>query len=373
MFNKKIMVSLLIGGLLFTGCSKKENTLFTITDDQPITLESIDKKDITELMSDSESYTYLDDIDFQGCFNDDQAYYGYAIDKVTSIQSVMYLDFSTGNYEMIYKASDANATISLLGLKNNNFVYQIFNDGNLTIRLYNTKTKEDKEIINSEGSSMNIDSTVDILENELYFSMYDKETDHYIIYHYDIKDDLLEKMISKENRNCANPVVIDKSLYYLSVNNSELSVEFVEYNMESKQEKVLYETKQTEENKGLYINALYKQGNQIYLQTLSSEKAIMYEVDLQNKQLKPIIESDSFDMFRMNDQYMTWGAASTSPNRVRRQYYLYDYKNNINYANPDGYISLGNQKIVRIKYLKEDEAIPKGEVNSNENTIIQVE
>ena len=371
MSSKKIMISLLIGGLLFTGCSKKKNTLFTITDDQPITLESIDKKDITELMSNSKSYTYLDDIDFHGCFNDDQAYYGYAIDKVTSNQSVMYLDFSTGNYEMIYKASDANATITLLGLKSNNFVYQVFNDDNLSIRLYNTQTKEDKEIINGEGSSMN--STVDILEDELYFSMYDKETDHYIIYHYDIKDDLLEKMISKEDRNCSNPVVIDKSLYYLSINNSELSVEFVEYNMESKQEKVLYETKQTEENKGLYINALCKQGNQIYLQTLSSEKAIMYEVDLQNKQLKPIIESDSFDMFRMNDQYMTWGAASTSPNRVRRQYYLYDYKNNMNYVNSDGYVSLGNQKIVWIKYLKEDEAIPKGEVNSNENTIIQVE
>ena len=44
----------------------------------------------------------------------------------------------------------------------------------------------------------------------------------------------------------------------------------------------------------------------------------------------------------------------------------------MNYVNPDGYISLGNQKIVWIKYLKEDEAIPKGEVNSNENTIIQV-
>ena len=373
MSGRKITISLLIGGLLFTGCSKKENTLFTITDDQPITLESIDKKDIVELMSNSKSYTYLDDIDFHGCFNDDQAYYGYAIDKVTSIQSVMYLDFSTGNYEMIYKASDANATISLLGLKNNNFVYQIFNDGNLTIRLYNTKTKEDKEIINSEGSSMNIDSTVDILEDELYFSMYDKETDHYIIYHYDIKDDLLEKMISKENRNCGNPVVIDKKLYYLSINNSELSVEFVEYNMESKQEKVLYETKQTEENKGLYINALYKQDNQIYLQTLSNEKAIMYEVNLQNKQLKPIIESDSFDMFRMNDQYMTWVAASTTSNRVRRQYYLYDYKNNMNYVNSDGYISLGNQKIVWIKYLKSDGVIPKGEINSNENTIIQVE
>lgn len=372
MSSKRIMVSLLIGVLLFTGCSKKENTLFIITDDQPIALESIDKKDITELMSNSKSYTYLDDIDFNGCFNDDQAYYGYAIDRVTSIQSVMYLDFSTGNYEMIYKASDANASITLLGLKSNNFVYQVFNDDNLSIRLYNTQTKEDKEIINGEGSSMSIDSTVDILEDELYFSMYDKETDHYIIYHYNIKDDLLEKMISKENRNCGDPVVIDKSLYYLSINNSELSVEFMEYNMESKQEKVLYETKQTDENKGLYINALYKQNNQIYLQTLSSEKAIMYEVDLQNKQLKPIIESDSFDTFRMNDQYMTWGATSTSPNRVRRQYYLYDYKNNMNYVNPAGYISLGNQKIVWIKYLKEDEAIPKGKVNSNDNTIIQV-
>ena len=74
----------------------------------------------------------------------------------------------------------------------------------------------------------------------------------------------------------------------------------------------------------------------------------------------------------MNDQYMTWVAASTSLSRARRQYYLYDYKNNMNYVNPDGYISLGNQKIVWIKYLKEDEAIPKGEVNSNDNTIIQV-
>ena len=78
-------------------------------------------------------------------------------------------------------------------------------------------------------------------------------------------------------------------------------------------------------------------------------------------------------MYAVISEWSYGGATSTTSNRVRRQYYLYDYKNNMNYVNSDGYISLGNQKIVWIKYLKSDGVIPKGEINSNENTIIQVE
>ncbi len=122
----------------------------------------------------------------------------------------------------------------------------------------------------------------------------------------------------------------------------------------------------------MYINDLYKQNSNLYLQTLSNEKAIMYQVDLQNKKLIPLIESNSFDLFRMNDQYMTWSAKSTSTNRVRKQYYLYDYVNNIHYDNLGGYIPLGSKKIIWTKYLNNDEDIPKGEVNTNENTIIEV-
>lgn len=196
----------------------------------------------------------------------------------------------------------------------------------------------------------------------LYLNLYASSA-IYQTYQYDIDNQQLTLI---EEGNSSSPTIYNNQLYYITIDNQSLETAIVSKDLPSLETGQVYQTS----GSSTYLTGLFSNGHQaLYLQQ-EAYKTSLYRSDLKG-QAEVIYSADWIESLDYQGGFVSFVGDRRSKERVRSQYYLLDIDKNINYLYDDGPILLSQVGIFWIDFKKDEQAIEKGQVYTNENSVMR--
>lgn len=330
-----------------------------------LSYDNIPTKNIEDLFKETPAYLYPENMEFTGtCLNNGKFYGEYRTQDGRF--GLSFLDLESGQYHLINEFDGAGdmATIIIADKSDKYLFFEKYENEVSEIYLYDIE----KNTIRLIMTYYNIPSLHylygSIYEDMILFNFYNVEQGVYHTYQYSILEDNITLV---EPKNSGYPVYVNGDWYYLSIDNQNLKVQLIKYNSVSQEKVSIYETNGDKE----YLMNLKTNGNELLFTLTSGSYYSFYLMNTDTLERTYLFHAQDITNLAVSGQYITWIGKASDPNRVRRQYYLYNLNEGVNYNNLEGEVYLDKTGIIWIDYLKEDNAIPKGEVHTNENTTIR--
>ncbi len=326
-----------------------------------------EKINIQNKFTDSKDYTYPSNYTFTPNTLIENKLIGEADEFAKpGIKHLGIYDLSTERIEIIKQIDDTSAykSLMILDFKDNNILFEEFDYEKRESKFYfgniqdkNFKLLEHKTNVPQIHQSQGI-----IYEQDVIVSLYNEETNNYELNYYEIKEN---KKQTIEKSNTGFPIIVKKTLYYLTIDNDKKITQLISYDIVTNSKKVIFETK----DEKMYLSGLTSNGETLALSMQYEEKAELYI--LENNELAKIYETTWIESLSFKGNIITWLGDSTIPERERMQYFALDINNNHELINEGGPIILSDNGIVWIEYRKPEAEIPKGESMTNQYSKIK--
>ncbi len=331
------------------------------------TNKTYDKINIQEKFKNSKDYTYPSNYTFIPSILKENKLIGEADEfENQGIKHLGIYDLNTEKIEIIKQIDDTSADKSLiiLDFKNNNILFEEFDYEKRESKFYfgNIQDKNFKLLENKTNVPQIHQSQGIIYEQNVILSLYNEKTNNYELNYYDIKKDTKQNI---EKLNTGFPVIVEKTLYYLTIANDKKITQLISYDITTNSKKVIFETK----DEKMYLSGLASNSKKLALSMQYEEKAELYI--LENKKLEKIYETTWIESLNFKGNFLTWLGDATIPERKRMQYFALDINNNQELINDGGPIILADDGIVWIEYIKPEAEIPKGESMTNQYSKIK--
>lgn len=349
--------------------TNNSDNYFSIEDSETKNITDIPVEENSIAFEGSSDFTYPSDINFVPTFlNDDNILFGEADESIN--RSKLFLasyDLNTGDFHKL-KDIDLKSDYSAIGIITANKDYVIYEENNQKVNtsiyyLYDLNNKEYSKIYTIDGIPQLHYTEASFCNDGIMFNFYSTEG-----YKNKFLNINTKKVIDIENENCGYPVFYKGFWYYIIIDNQNSITQLIKFDMDNLTKEVIYQTDTTDN----YLSGIYCNEDRLFLMIQSSNTKKCYEVNIDEKNINYIFESDWIESVLLNKKYMTWLGSNTLENRNRPQYYLFNLDNYNQEINEDGKIFLSNNGIVRIKYKKSDAEITKGTIYTNENSSISL-
>lgn len=200
-----------------------------------------------------------------------------------------------------------------------------------------------------------------LTDKGIMLSIYNESSQHYIITFYSFDTKEFEVL---EDKNSGYPVYYKDKWYYLRIDNDTLITQLVEYETDTKNKKVIYET----EGSNMFMFGLYGDENNLLLVMENDAIEKVYKVDVENKKIIYFFEDGWIESISIKNGLMTWTGTNTIENRIRPQIYLLNLDSEIQYLYTDNILLLANNGIAWVDLKKSDDEVSKGQIFINENS-----
>lgn len=325
-------------------------------------------KPAQDLLASSASFSYPDGVVFTPTrLTDNELVLGEAYDS--GQETNKYLASYDLKTEKLTKLKDLNKTSDLMTVgiyyaDSDYLFFEEYDNANQSsyYYLWDFKAKAAR-LIHQTDDTPPIHYTQATRKDEvLYLNLYASSA-IYQTYQYDIDNQQLTLI---EEGNSSSPTIYNNQLYYITIDNQSLETAIVSKDLPSLETEQVYQTS----GSSTYLTGLFSNGHQaLYLQQ-EADKTSLYRSDLKG-QAEVIYSADWIESLDYQGGFVSFVGDRRSKERVRSQYYLLDIDKNINYLYDDGPILLSQAGIFWIDFKKDEHAIEKGQVYTNENSVMR--
>lgn len=273
-------------------------------------------------------------------------------------------DIKNKKEEVLYtmKEQSETDTIGILAVSDDYLIFrEIVNGNNFKYYVYDFKYKESTLIKESKELSTLVFDEAVIDNDKAYLFLCDKTNDEqgftYNGYIYDFKSKKLN--IFEDKESVSFPCFLNDKLYYLQIDNEELTTELVQFDTDSKEKEILIKGNLKEG----YISELKSDGEKLYVfVTREDSKTYCFEYYPDKDEIDPYFAMNSTDGLTVSKRYITWINWDSPDSRLHTMYYIFDTKNNLLYDYEGSEIVQADKQMVWSKFLKDEKDIPKGEI-----------
>lgn len=369
MFGKLSLLFLVL--ILLLGCTTKETSSkkIIIPDYETVYSTTLDKKEITDLFTDAKECHFTDNLYVSSYYlNDDGNYFVASKNDETNTITMDCVNLKTQQdfHIVSFDNLSETATLNIIDGTSRYIVFDLYDQNTSKYFIYDIQTNTLHLMTTIENLNSLHDTTMYFAdEKTIYLSLYDTTDNTYKIYQYNTETNILTLFLSEEKQNLGYPIYYNDTLYYLLINSTDFTVDLMVYNLNTKEKNSLYQTTTAD----AFLSGIYCYDEAFFFTIKKDEDVELFQMDLSTLKTTYLFTNKQMDRVRLNHQYITWVGEISSPNRIRMQYYLYDYQNQIYYDNPEGITVLSRNYMIWRDYLKEDNEIPKGEIFNSENTV----
>lgn len=287
----------------------------------------------------------------------------------TEGQSIKTYDLNAKSGKTIYtmKTKSDSDVLGLLAISNDFLIFrEIINSKNYKYYLLELSTGQVTLIKESKNLSSLVFDEAIIYNDIAYLFLCDKTNNEqgytYNGYTYNLKTKKLN--IFEDKKSVSFPCMLDKKLYYLQIDNENLTTELIQYDPDNGDKTVLLDGNL--ENG--YISELKSNGNELFV-FVSKEngKSYCYRYQPEDREIQPYISMDSTDGLTLSKNYMTWINWNPPNSRFHTMYYILDINNDLLYSYQGSEIVQADNQLVWTKFQKDETKIPKGEIYKDEN------
>ncbi len=317
----------------------------------------------SKLLNQSKILSYSDSFSFVPTFlGDDKVIYGYSMNEQEKKSSLISLNLENNKYSVIKSLDFAENPITF-GVYYADEDYIIFNE-------YHYEGQESKYFLlnkkdNNSLEILNIPEVPPLHFTEIkrwgnrFIIVTSDSTGNYPVISYDLES---KEITSIEPNNSGYPVVVDNILYYILLDNAQLTTSLMSYNLITFEKNELSKT----EGKDEFYNGLYSNDKELIIVKQTPEGMTFYQRDGDNsKMLFFSVYSESVSSY---NGFLTFLGNNQTSNDGRLQYYLYDLNKKIKYDYDGSVLYLSNVGIFWVEYLTPESQIANGEVFTKENS-----
>lgn len=168
-----------------------------------------------------------------------------------------------------------------------------------------------------------------------------------------------------ENNNCSSPLILNDKLYFIYIDNIKMKTFVMEYDIESDSMNKKYTSS------GSYIRFIRK----------NSEHLLLFECKAENGQTNSFIkdlfsgkiiyeELGIIDSPQINDNIAVWWNPNNIQNRNHTKYTIFDLSKKTVVTYDDSVLQISKYGMVWVKFLKNENKIPKGEIFTADNSCL---
>lgn len=317
----------------------------------------------SKLLNQSKILSYSDSFSFVPTFlGDDKFIYGYSMNEQEKKSSLISLNLENNKYSVIKSVDFAENPITF-GVYYADEDYVIFNE-------YHYEGQESKYFLlnkkdNNSLEILNIPEVPPLHFTEIkrwgnrFIIVTSDSTGNYPVISYDLES---KEITSIEPNNSGYPVVIDNILYYILLDNTQLTTSLMSYNLITFKKNELSKT----EGKDEFYNGLYSNDKELIIVKQTPEGMTFYQRDGDNS--KKLFFSEYSESVSSYNGFLTFLGNNQTSNDGRLQYYLYDLNKKIKYDYDGSVLYLSNVGIFWVEYLTPESQIANGEVFTRENS-----
>lgn len=321
-------------------------------------------KPAQELLASSEAFSYPEGVQFIPSYlSDDGLVLGQAHDdgKETEPYLASY-DVTNQTFHKL-KALDQTSELVTVGIyyAGSDIVFFEEHDAvNQTSRYYIWNHQEQTHrLIHETSQTPSLHYTqASRHKDSLYLNLYAGEA-LYKTYRYDLKRDQLEVLV---DQNSSSPVYHAGKLHYITIDQQALETAVVAQDELADRRTLIDQTT----GAATYFTGLHTNGQELL--TVKQEAGLSKVLDAQGKE----IYADTWvESLVYQGDLITFLGNKRDDERSRPQYYLMDIKQRIDYQYEDGPIFLSQAGIFWIEFKLEEEAIGKGQMYTNEASVMR--
>ena len=198
-----------------------------------------------------------------------------------------------------------------------------------------------------------------VQNSNVILSMYSPDIKGYKLYQYQIDTSKMEVIV---DTNSGFPTFFKDHLYYISVDNTNHKTAIIQDNFQGSPTELLSLSSASEFLFGLYADGdsiikLIYDNNTISLSSLTEDK--------------PLFQTEWMETVRYKNGFLSYLGDGDEASGYRLKYYLLDLKHHINYEYANSVMLLSDNGIFWVEYKKDISQIEKGQIFTNDNSVMR--
>lgn len=345
-----------------------QGSSFSVDEHAVKSLSALQQGNLADLFSAPQTYTYPEQYDFvPGFLSDTNVLYGVANTSGTSADtSLAAYDLNTGGFTVVAPMSKQSeyGSIIVTAANADYVIYEETDQQQGTSRYYllNLKTKARNEML-SLTSVPAIHYTQAVLTDDgVMMNYYDADGERYVNGFYSFAQ---QTMLPVETNNCGFPVLLDEVWYYIVIDNANQVTKLVRLDLAQQTKDVVLSV----EGDGAYMNGLFRSGSRLILSVMKD--GVSYYYTVKGSSCSPLFHAEWIESVVASNRYATWLGGSMLEDRVRPEYFVYDFTDEVLYQNDGGPVFVNDNGIAWVRYKHEDSAIEKGKLYTNDNSMLE--